>query len=346
MENFTVKSAHIAEPVAPARNWNIILKNYREPDTNRSLFELLITAGGFVLFWVLMWITLNISYFLTLLLAVPAAGFLVRLFLIQHDCGHGAFFRKRLTNNWVGRVIGTLTFTPYDYWRRSHNIHHATSGNLQHRGLGDIQTLTVNEYLALSGWGRFCYRLYRNPLFLFGIAPAYIFVLQYRLPVGLMLEGWLPWLSTMATNLSIGAVILTMIWLIGTGPFLLVQTPILLLATSIGVWLFYVQHQFEDTYWAEEQDWSLPDAALQGSSHYALPGVLSWFTANIGVHHVHHLSSRIPFYRLPQVLRDYPELEDTGRLTLLESLKCVRLVLWDESCRRLISFNELRRQAA
>ena len=223
------------------------------PIHREAYFELLVTAGGFVLFWVLMWFTLNISYFLTLLLALPAAGFLVRLFLIQHDCGHGAFFRKRLTNNWVGRVIGTLTFTPYDYWRRSHNIHHATSGNLEHRGLGDIQTLTVNEYLALSKWGRFCYRLYRNPLFLFGIAPSYIFLLQYRLPVGLMLEGWLPWLSTMATNLSISAVILIMIWLIGVGPFLLVQTPILLLATSIGVWLFYVQHQFEDTYWARRR---------------------------------------------------------------------------------------------
>jgi len=344
MENFVVKSIQFTEQAVTTRNWNLILKNYREPDTPRSIFELLITAGAFVLFWVLMWITLQISYFLTLLLALPTAGFLVRLFLIQHDCGHGAFFRKRKTNIWVGRVIGTVTLTPFDYWRRSHNIHHATSGNLEQRGIGDIQTFTVNEYLALTKWRRFCYRLYRHPLFMFGFAPAYLFLLQYRLPFGLMLEGWLPWLSTMITNLSIGAIVITMIWLIGIGPFLLVHVPIMLLAATIGVWLFYVQHQFEDTYWAEQETWSLPDAALSGSSHYVLPGVLRWFTANIGIHHVHHLCSRIPFYRLPQVLRDHPELADTGKLSIIESLRCVRLALWDEKCRRLISFNELSQQ--
>lgn len=336
-------SIRLDEKLATPRDWNSVLKNYREPSTQRSVFELTLTALAFVVFWILMWGSLELSYILTLVLAIPTAGFLVRLFLIQHDCGHGAFFRRRLANNWVGRVIGTLTLTPFDYWRRSHNIHHATSGNLEHRGIGDIQTLTVSEYLSLSRWQKFCYRLYRHPLFLFGIAPAYLFLLQYRLPIGLMLDGWLPWLSTMLTNLSIGAIVVTMIWVVGVGPFLLVQLPIILLASSMGVWLFYVQHQFEETYWSEGEDWNIKDAALGGSSHYDLPGILRWFTANIGVHHVHHLSSRIPFYRLSQVLRDYPELADTGRLTLLESLRCVRLVLWDEKCQRMISFNQLDR---
>ncbi len=324
-----------------ARDWNQVLIKYRDPNTRRSVYELVLTAGAFALFWILMWVTLNLSYFLTLLFALPTAGFLVRLFLIQHDCGHGAFFKNRKTNNWVGRAIGTLTFTPFDYWRRNHNIHHATSGNLDQRGIGDIQTLTVSEYLALSRLQRFFYRLYRHPLFMFGLVPSYLFLLQHRLPVGLMLKGWLPWLSTMLTNVSIASIVVTMMWLVGIGPFLLVQVPIMLLATSIGVWLFYIQHQFEDTFWAEREDWSLHEAALQGSSHYVLPGVLRWFTANIGIHHVHHLCSSIPFYRLPQVLRDHPELADTGRVTLAESLKCVRLVLWDENLQRMISFKEL-----
>ena len=341
MENTIVNTIDLHKKAATARDWNRVLNSYRDPNTRRSIFELGLTAVAFGLFWLLMWLTLNLSYFLTLLLALPTAGFLVRLFLIQHDCGHGAFFRKRKTNNWVGRVIGAVTLTPFDYWRRSHNIHHATSGNLELRGIGDIQTLTVTEYIARSRWQRICYRLYRHPIFMFGLAPSYLFLLQHRLPVGLMLEGWLPWLSTMITNLSIAAIVVTMMWLVGVGPFLLVHVPIMLLATSMGVWLFYVQHQFEDTFWAERENWTLHEAALQGSSHYVLPGILRWFTANIGIHHVHHLCSRIPFYRLPQVLRDHPELADTGRLTIVESLNCVRLVLWDERRQRMISFNEL-----
>jgi omega-6 fatty acid desaturase (delta-12 desaturase) len=239
-------------------------------------------------------------------------------------------------------VIGTLTLTPYDFWRRSHNIHHASAGNLQERGIGDIDTLTVREYLALPKWQRLRYRLYRHPLVMFGLGPAYLFLVRHRLPVGLMGRGRQPWASTMLTNAAIAALAVVMIWLVGLGPFLLVHLPITLLAASIGVWLFYVQHQFEDTTWAEASAWNLHEAALHGSSHYDLPGVLRWFTANIGIHHVHHLCSRIPFYRLPQVLRDHPELAKIGRLTLIESLRCVRLALWDEKRLRLISFSELR----
>jgi omega-6 fatty acid desaturase (delta-12 desaturase) len=221
-------------------------------------------------------------------------------------------------------------------------MHHATSGNLDRRGLGDVDTLTVREYQALSFWRRLAYRLYRHPLVMFGVGPAYLFILQQRVPFGMMRAGWGPWLSTMSTNLAIAVVVATLIWLIGLKAFLLVHLPIILLAGSVGVWLFYVQHQFERTSWDDDAEWNLHAAALHGSSYYELPAILQWFTANIGVHHVHHLCSRIPYYRLPRALRDHPELREVGRLTLLESFRCVPLVLWDEAQRRLVSFREAR----
>ena len=320
------------------------LARYRNPSHGRSIVELLITAVPFVLLWLAMCLSLRLGYGLYLLLAIPAAGFLVRLFMIQHDCGHGSFFRHRLANDWVGRVIGVITLTPYDFWRRAHGIHHATSGNLELRGIGDVDTLTVREYLALSRWGRLGYRLYRHPLVMFGIGPIYLFFLRHRLPCGLTREGWGPWVSTMATNGAIALVVAAMMWWIGVVPFLLVHLPIAAVAGVIGVWLFYVQHQFEHTLWSQSRDWSFPTAALYGSSHYDLPAVLRWFTANIGVHHVHHLCSRIPFYRLPLALRRHPDLANVSRLTLGQSLACVRLVLWDEMACRLITFRELRKR--
>ena len=325
-----------------ASAWARILIRYREPNAVRSIVELAITLAPLLAIMVVMWFAMDISYWLCLLLAVPAAGFLVRLFLIQHDCGHGAFFNNRFANDWVGRAIGVLTFTPYDFWRRTHALHHATSGNLDRRGIGDIDTLTVREYLDRSPWGRLKYRLYRNPFVMFGIGPAYLFLVKQRLPLGLPRTGWDLWLSTMGTNAAIAGIAALLMWLIGIVPFLLIQLPVILMAASMGVWLFYVQHQFEGASWDNNENWNTHEASLHGSSHYDLPGVLSWFTANIGVHHVHHLSSRIPYYRLPAVLRDHPELDGIGKLTLLESFRCVRLALWDESCRRLISFRELR----
>ena len=324
-----------------SRSWAQILASYREPSCVRSLLEIVITVLPLVLLWMLMWASLDIGYWLCLLLSVPAAGFLVRLFMIQHDCGHGAFFRQRVVNDWVGRVISVLTLTPYDWWRRTHAIHHAHSGNLDHRGIGDIDILTVREYLALSRSQRLLYRLYRHPLVMFGIGAVYHFVLKQRLPVGLMRSGWLLWASTMATNMAIAIFVALLIWLVGVGPFLLVHLPITFLGAAIGVWLFYVQHQFEDTLWDRDESWNFHEAALHGSSHYDLPHVLRWFTANIGVHHVHHLCSQIPYYRLPRVLQDHPQLAAVGRLTLLESLKCLRMALWDEQQRRGISFGEL-----
>jgi acyl-lipid omega-6 desaturase (Delta-12 desaturase) len=325
-----------------ARRWAGIVARYREPNYARGIFELAITALPLVFIWILMWATLHTGhYWLCLLLAVPAAGFLVRLFMIQHDCGHTSFFRHRLANDWVGRVIGVLTLTPYDGWARSHAGHHATSGNLDQRGTGDVDTLTVREFQSLPRWRRLLYRLYRHPVVMFGIGPIYLFVLRHRLPLAGP-GGWPVWLSTMGTNAAIAALIAIMMWLVGVGPFLLVQVPITLLAGLIGVWLFYVQHQFEDTFWAREGSWTFHEAALYGSSHYALPAVLRWFTANIGVHHVHHLCSRIPYYRLQQVLRDHPQLAAIGRLTLWQSVKSVRMVLWDERDRRLVVFREMR----
>lgn len=328
---------HVPDP----RAWRSMLAGYRGPNYARSTVELAITAIPFVIIWILMRTALGAGYWLCLLLAVPAAGFLVRLFMIQHDCGHGSFFRLRLANDWVGRIIGVLTLTPYDFWQRSHALHHANSGNLDHRGFGDVDTLTVREYLALPRWRQLLYRLYRHPIVMFGVGPAYLFIVRHRLPVGLMRSSKRFWVSTMATNLAIAALAATMIWLIGIGPFLLVQLPITILAGSIGVWLFYVQHQFDNTFWAHDEEWNFHEAALHGSSHYHLPSVLRWFTANIGVHHVHHLCCRIPYYRLPRVLRDHPELAVVGRITFLESLRCVRLALWDERMRRLISFHEM-----
>ena len=324
-----------------ARRWTRILGGYRQPNYVRSVAELVVTALPLAALWIAAWFVFTLGHaWISLLLAVPAAGFLVRLFMIQHDCGHGSFFSHRHANDWVGRVIGVLTLTPYDFWRHTHAIHHARAGNLDHRGIGDVDTLTVREYRALSQWARLKYRLYRHPLIMFGLGPAYLFLLQYRLPVGLMRKGWQPWASTMATNFAIGSVVAVLVWFLGIKAFLLVHLPITLLAAAAGVWLFYMQHQFEHTIWTRDREWNLHDAALRGSSHYDLPAFLRWVTANIGVHHVHHLCSRIPYYRLPEVLRDHPELREIGRLTLRESLRCVRLALWDEEQSRLVSFRE------
>ncbi|CAN5171358.1 fatty acid desaturase [soil metagenome] len=329
---------------APIKTWTARLAAYRHPDNFRAIIELTITFLPFALCWYIMWALLAVSYWLTLLVAIPTAGLLVRLFMIQHDCGHGALFSHRSANDWIGRVLGVLTLTPYDHWRKAHALHHAGSGNLDKRGIGDIDTLTVREYLMLKLRGRLRYRLYRHPVVMFGLGPAYLFILRHRVPAGAMNEGRMPWVSTMATNLGIVIAALPLVYALGLVPFLLIQVPLILLAASAGVWLFYVQHQFEQTHWVRNPDWQHSAAALHGSSYYDLPPVLMWFTGNIGIHHLHHLSSRIPFYRLPQVLKEYPELKQIGRLTIWESLRCVPLTLWDEKERRLISFRRFWRE--
>ena len=328
----------------PALDWAERLKDYARPSTTRGVFQLIVTAVPLVGLWAAMALTLDYGYWIALLLAVPAAGLVVRLFMIQHDCGHYSYFRARWANDLLGRVIGLFTLTPHRYWRDAHSIHHATSGNLDARGIGDVTVLTVNEYGALPFWRRVGYRLYRNPIVLFLIAPTYVFVVKFRLPLDMLRRRWrlLPdiLLSNLLTALIITAVGLT----IGFGTFAMVQIPITLLAATVGVWLFYVQHQFESTHWAKEGAWDFHTAAFEGSSYFHMPGVMRWFTANIGAHHVHHLCSRIPNYRLAECLRRYPELRQMNRVTLWQSVKCLKLTLWDEDQHRLVSFRDAKQR--
>lgn len=341
----TKAAASISPVEVGERAWPKILSNYRKPHRGRSLFELVVTLVPFVGLWTLAALAVEHGFWWGLLLIIPAAAFLLRLFMIQHDCGHGSFFAYRKADDWTGRVLGVLTLTPYEYWRRAHAAHHASAGNLDERGVGDITTLTVAEYRSLSRLRRIGYRLYRNPIVMFGVGPIWLFLFKQRLPFGMMRSGIEPWVSTMTTNLAILGLAAGLIWLIGFGSFMLVQLPIVVLAGSAGVWLFFVQHQFEETHWSQGPEWQFQDAALRGSSHYDLPYVLRWLTGNIGIHHVHHLSSRVPYYRLPEVLVDYPELGSIGHITIKESLRCVKLVLWDEHNRRLISFREAHQGA-
>jgi omega-6 fatty acid desaturase (delta-12 desaturase) len=319
-----------------ARDWVRILAPYREPDRTRSLIELGITLVPFAAIWALAASVVGASPWLAFALSVLNGGFLVRLFAIQHDCGHGAFFKSKAANTWVGRALGVLTVTPYDAWRHTHSVHHASTGNLDRRGVGDIHTMTLAEYRALGRWRQFAYRLYRHPLVVLGVFPSYVFLIENRLPVGWGGRGALFWASAMGTNAALIVVFALGIATMGLAPFLIVHLPSIVVAATIGIWLFYVQHQFEDASWDAEEAWSVHEAALHGSSHYVLPGPLRWITANIGIHHVHHLNSRIPFYRLTDVLRDHPDLAEIGRLTLRESLGCMRLRFWDETGRKLV----------
>ncbi|HKR88853.1 MAG TPA: fatty acid desaturase [Phenylobacterium sp.] len=318
------------------------LAPYQRPSHRRSILEIAVTALPLAAFWILALLAVGRGWWWGVILTAPAAVFLVRLFMIQHDCGHASFFRSSAANAWTGRVIGVLTATPYDYWRRTHAIHHATSGNLDRRGLGAVETLTVEEYRARPWLLRAAYRLYRHPLVMFGLGPCYMFVLQHRAPIGLMREGR-AWLSVLGNNLGLAVLILPQILLAGPVAFLTVHLTIVVLAASIGVWLFYLQHQFEGARWTRNDRWSLHEAALHGSSYLHLPPILRWCTANIGAHHVHHAGSKIPFYRLPQVLDDHPQLQTMSRITLGDSFKAMRLSLWDEANGRLISFREARR---
>ena len=333
-------TAH-AEVPQTAREWVKVLAKYRDPSATRSIFELAVTCGPFVMLWALAWWAMSISAWLALGISVVNAAFVLRLFAIQHDCGHGAFFANRTADDWVGRVLGVFTLTPYDVWRSAHSMHHSASGNLDRRGMGDINTLTVAEYEALGRYERLKYRLYRHPIVLFGLGPGYLFFLQNRLPLGFTNRAKY-WVSAMLTNAGIFAALGLIIWFGGIMPVLLIFVPSTLLAATAGVWLFYVQHQFETTHWETEQDWQIHEAALDGSSHYVMPKVLQWLSANIGIHHVHHLYARIPFYRLPEVLRDHATLAEGNRMTIPESIANARLHLWDEDSKRLLSFAEAR----
>ncbi|MDJ0643437.1 MAG: fatty acid desaturase [Erythrobacter sp.] len=321
------------------------LSAFRDPSVGRSIWELAITAVLFVAVVAAMLFGVQAGYFITLALLPLAGLLLLRLFIIQHDCGHAAFFPSKRGNDWVGRALGVLTFTPYDCWQLSHARHHARTGNLDKRGFGDVDTLTVKEYREGTRLQRFGYRLYRHPLVLFGFGPAYLFFLRHRLPVGLMREGSLYWISAMGTNAVLAAVLAGLGFTFGWGVTALVVVPTVLIAGSTGVWLFYIQHQYEDAHWDWQDNWSFQEAALLGSSYLALPLPLRWFTGNIGIHHVHHLASTIPFYRLPEVLKAYPSLTEFNRYAARQTIRPLFLTLWDEDRRKLVSFREAKRIA-
>ncbi len=296
--------------------------------------------------WPIMWWSLDVGYWLTLLLAVPAAFFSIRLFILQHDCGHGSFFQSRVANEIVGFVLGVITMTPYQCWRRQHATHHATNGNLDQRGIGDIDTRTVSEYMALSWRGRLAYRMYRHPLVLFGIGPFIQFAIRQRFTYFLPKEWGRERLSVHVTNFVLLIAMAGLTWAFDWRSIVLMYLPVMALASSIGVWMFYVQHQFNPTYWREDEVWDYHSAAMEGSSYYHLPWLLRWLTANIGFHHIHHLDSRVPNYRLPKIYSEHPELRKAHRLSLWSSLRCARFKLWDEKRQRLVSFLEASRLAA
>lgn len=314
---------------------------YRGSVPRKAFIQLADTLIPLALIVAAMFMTVRSHYWLTLLLAIPAGGLLVRVFIIQHDCGHGSFFASRTINDLTGRLMSVLTMAPYGLWRREHALHHATSGNLDRRGAGDIDTLTVDEYNALSPLGKLRYRLYRNPIILFGLGvPAYFLFIQ-RMPWLHSLPPRDAWKSVLGLNLGLAVFYAPFIYAFGWSDVVFVVWPIVHLASAAGGWLFFVQHQFEDTQWDHAGEWDFQVAALLGSSFYDLPKVLNWFTGNIGLHHIHHLNSMIPNYRLVDCLNASPELKELNRLTLWESFKCAHLKLWDEKHRKLISFSEL-----
>jgi omega-6 fatty acid desaturase (delta-12 desaturase) len=342
LENTAVGSGHPnAEANAPAQPaWKAIVAKYQEPAVGRGIWQVLNTLVPYGVLWYLIYLTLSWHWWLSIPLAILVGGFTVRMFIIHHDCGHGSFFRSKTANSILGFITGVLTFTPYHHWRWEHALHHATSGDLDRRGTGDIWTLTVQEYLEASRWQRFAYRLARNPIILFLIAPMFIFLIKHRFPKAEASRR--EKLSVYWTNVAVLALVIGMCWLIGFKAYLLLQGLILAVSGAAGVWLFYVQHQFEGVYWQRAEDWDYATAALHGSSFYKLPKVLQWFSGNIGFHHIHHLSPRIPNYHLEKCHNAEPLFQAIKPVTLLSSFKCFTYRLWDEQHRRLVGYRALR----
>jgi acyl-lipid omega-6 desaturase (Delta-12 desaturase) len=320
--------------------WTELVAKYQGSDSRRSIQQICNSFIPFLATLVLMYFSLELSYWVTLAMAVPAAGFFARIFIIQHDCGHGSFFKSAAANDGLGFVCGVITMTPYKHWRLSHAIHHRGAANLAKRSIGAIRTLTVNEYCELSRWKRLIYRFYRHPLVLFGVAPFLNFVVIQRLMFTRYSKK--EWASLHWTNLALAGAASLFALTIGLKALVLIYTPIIAVAASVGTWLFYVQHQYEHTYWESDEDWDYASAALKGSSYYKLPRVLRWFTGNIGFHHVHHLSPRIPNYRLKQCHEENPVFHQAEVLTLASSLRTASLRLWDEETQRMVGFDHIR----
>ena len=320
-------------------SWRKTVAQYHTPDVYRSLGQLATSLIPYFVLLYLMVLSLDVSYWLTLLLAIPTAGFLVRIFIIFHDCGHGSFFASRRANDLVGAFTGVLTFTPYHSWRRAHAIHHATAGDLDRRVMGDVWTMTVMEYIEAPAIRRMGYRLYRNPVIMFTLGSWLSFLVFQRVWYGE--KGKRERYSILWTNLALLIIVVVASLTIGLKAYLLVQLPVLFLAATLGVWLFYVQHQFEGVYWERHENWDYVDAALRGSSFYRLPRLLQWFSGNIGFHHVHHLSPRIPNYNLEKCHKENP-LFHIEPVTLKSSLKSLGFRLYDEENRRLVGFGYLK----
>jgi omega-6 fatty acid desaturase (delta-12 desaturase) len=340
-----MESSCLSEPNETKREtntavWKGLVAEYQEPSTPRAVWQMVNTLGPYALLWYLLYRSLTISWWLFIPIGVLAGAFLVRIFIIFHDCGHGSYFRSRTANNVVGFITGVLTFTPYYHWRWEHALHHANSGHLDKRGIGDIWTLTVQEYLEASRWKRFAYRLARNPIILFLIAPLYIFLIRQRFPSADANKRERQ--SVLWMNLAILGMVVGVSAIFGVKAYLLILVITWGFAGGAGVWLFYVQHQFEGVYWERGDDWDYTAAALQGSSFYKLPKILQWFSGNIGFHHIHHLSSRIPNYNLERCHKAAPLFQQVKPVTFFGSFKSLTFRLWDEKRGKLVSFRHLR----
>lgn len=323
----------------PWENFSKNISKYQTPDVKRSIWQIVNTFIPYVGLWVAIVYSLAVSYWLTAFLIVLAAGFLVRLFIIFHDCGHGSFFKSQTANKVVGMFFGILAFTPYYKWHNMHMKHHATVGNLDKRGVGDVWTMTRKEYLASSKWKRLKYRLYRHPVTMFGVGSLYVFLIQNRTTKKDMgkKERW----NVYFTNAALLLMFVVMSWLIGFWTFVIVQLSIIYLAAIAGLWLFYLQHQYEDVTWVRNDNWNYRDIALEGSSFVKFPKILQWFSGNIGFHHIHHINSRIPNYKLEKVYKENKIFSEVEPVTFTKSLKTLKLRLWDEKLQKLVGFKGL-----
>jgi omega-6 fatty acid desaturase (delta-12 desaturase) len=329
-----------SEPQANTAAWKEIVAKYQQPVLWRSIWQMVNTLIPYAALWYLMYLSLSVSVWLVVPLAILASGFLVRIFIIHHDCGHGSYFKSRKANDFWGFVTGVLTFTPYYLWRWEHAVHHAGSGDLDRRGTGDVWTLTVQEYLEASRWKRFAYRLARNPVVLFVIAPLFLFLVKHRFPNAKASKRERH--SVYWTNLGILAMAAAMSAPFGLKAYLIIQAALVMIAGTAGVWLFYVQHQFDGVYWERSENWDYVTASLQGSSFYKLPKVLQWFSGNIGYHHIHHLSSRIPNYNLERCHKAEPLFQTVKPVTLFGSFKSFTFRLYDEQRRRLVGYKHVK----
>jgi omega-6 fatty acid desaturase (delta-12 desaturase) len=339
-EDVRVESERAAARSKGANRWKAIVARWQTPSPLRASWQILNSVGAYLAVWGLIYLSLAVSWWLVIPLAILAGGLLVRVFIIFHDCGHGSFLASRSANAFWGSITGLLTMTPYHHWRGEHAIHHGTTGDLDRRGIGDIWTMTVNEYIASTRWKRLGYRLVRNPFVLFVLAPlVLLLVIQRFARRGADRRERL---SVYGMNLAIVVMIAGMVSIFGWLPYLIIQLTIMLVAGSAGLWLFYLQHQFEDAYWERGDDWDYAAAALRGSSFFKLPRVLQWFSGNIGFHHIHHLSPRIPNYHLEACHRSDPMFQEVKPMTMLASLRTLGLRLWDESSKKLVGWRHLR----